>query len=197
MDGLLGQAFLHRLDVEYDLGAGGVRLAKPEGCGGANLAYWAKDGTPYSVIPLEWIDRDNPHTEAAVYINGVRLRAVFDTGSPSSFITENGAARAGVKTSDPGVVSIGQGQGVDAAFKSWVRTFASVKIGDEEIKNAPMVIGQSSAGFDVLLGADFFLSHHIYVANSQEKIYFTYSGGPVFRAPRPRPATATAAAAGP
>jgi tetratricopeptide (TPR) repeat protein len=32
----------------------------------------------------------------------------------------------------------------------------------------------------MLLGPDFFLSHHIYVANGQRKIYFTYNGGPVF-----------------
>jgi len=31
-----------------------------------------------------------------------------------------------------------------------------------------------------LLGADFFLAHHIYVAYSQNKLYFTYNGGPVF-----------------
>jgi hypothetical protein len=33
---------------------------------------------------------------------------------------------------------------------------------------------------DMLIGADFFLSHRIYVANSQRKLYFTYNGGPVF-----------------
>jgi tetratricopeptide (TPR) repeat protein len=56
-----------------------------------------------------------------------------------------------------------------------------VKIGDEEIKNAPMVIGQSpSDEFDMLIGADFFLSHRIYVSKSQHKLYFTYNGGPVF-----------------
>ena len=32
----------------------------------------------------------------------------------------------------------------------------------------------------MLIGADFFLSHHVYVANSQRKLYFTYNGGPVF-----------------
>jgi tetratricopeptide (TPR) repeat protein len=32
----------------------------------------------------------------------------------------------------------------------------------------------------MLLGADFFLSHHVYVANSQHRLYFTYNGGPVF-----------------
>jgi hypothetical protein len=34
--------------------------------------------------------------------------------------------------------------------------------------------------FDMLLGADFFLSHHILISNSQHKLYFTYNGGPVF-----------------
>ena len=32
----------------------------------------------------------------------------------------------------------------------------------------------------MLIGADFFLSHRIYVASSQKKLYFTYNGGPVF-----------------
>ena len=32
----------------------------------------------------------------------------------------------------------------------------------------------------MLIGADFFLSHRVYVANSQRKLYFTYNGGPVF-----------------
>jgi tetratricopeptide (TPR) repeat protein len=32
----------------------------------------------------------------------------------------------------------------------------------------------------MLIGADFFLSHRIYVASSQHRLYFTYNGGPVF-----------------
>ena len=32
----------------------------------------------------------------------------------------------------------------------------------------------------MLIGADFFLSHRVFIANSQDKIYFTYNGGPVF-----------------
>jgi tetratricopeptide (TPR) repeat protein len=33
---------------------------------------------------------------------------------------------------------------------------------------------------DMLIGIDYFLSHRIYVARSQRRMYFTYSGGPVF-----------------
>jgi hypothetical protein len=36
----------------------------------------------------------------------------------------------------------------------------------------------------MLLGADFFLSHRIFVSNEQHKVYFTYNGGPVFSASR-------------
>jgi tetratricopeptide (TPR) repeat protein len=32
----------------------------------------------------------------------------------------------------------------------------------------------------MLLGADFLLSHRVYVANSEHRLYFTYNGGPVF-----------------
>lgn len=194
VDGLLGQAFLRGTDVEYDLGGGSVKLVRAEGCAGTNLAYWAKDGAAYSVIPLEWADRDHSATEAAVYVNGVRMRAMFDTGSPLTFITDEAAARAGVRTSDPGVQAVRAYSGLDARGKAWIGAFKTVKIGDEEIRNAPLEIGQSiSASYDVLIGADFFLSHHVYVANSQGKIYFTYSGGPPFRVPRPETAAATAA----
>lgn len=191
LDGLLGQAFLRGVDVDYDLGAGMVRLVKPEGCQNANLAYWVKPGDSYSMAPLEWADRDNPHTETTIYVNGVKLKAVIDSGAGYSLITETAAARAGVRVGDPQVKPFREGEGLDGKFKSWIGTFSTVKVGDEEIKGAVLEIGRSSTSwFDVLLGADFLLSHHVYVANSQGKIYFTYSGGPPFRAPRPEQAAA-------
>jgi tetratricopeptide (TPR) repeat protein len=52
----------------------------------------------------------------------------------------------------------------------------------------------------MLIGADFMLSHRIYIARSQDKLYFTYNGGPVFRldsAPAPPPVTEATAAAPP
>ena len=53
----------------------------------------------------------------------------------------------------------------------------------------------------MLLGDDFFLSHRVYVANSQRKLYFTYNGGPVFalnaRKNAPADSAATAAESAP
>jgi hypothetical protein len=33
----------------------------------------------------------------------------------------------------------------------------------------------------MVIGADFFMAHRIYVARSQGKMYFTYKGGPIFQ----------------
>ena len=184
VSGLIGQNLLHYMDDEYDLKDGVLRLVKPKGCEAVELAYWAKAPMTYSMAPLEGTDSRDPHTVITVEINGVKMRADLDTGAPTSFITERAAVRAGVKTTDPGVTPAGYTHGLDhAAVKTWVASFASVKVGDEQIKNAKLSIGDTQAtDFDVLLGADFFLAHHVYVANSQNKIYFTYEGGPVFRA---------------
>ena len=34
---------------------------------------------------------------------------------------------------------------------------------------------------DMVIGADFFMAHRVYVARSQKKIYFTYKSGPIFQ----------------
>jgi predicted aspartyl protease len=181
--GFLGQNLLHQVDDEYDFKNGALRLIQPDGCEDSNLAYWAKPGDTYSEVALEPTNREAPHTVALIEINGQKLRAYFDTGADTSFITARAAARAGVRTSDPGVVPVHDTHGLDRDdIKTWVGRFADIKIGSEEIKNTKLSIGQTEADdFDVLIGADFFLAHHVYVANSQGKIYFTYAGGPVFR----------------
>jgi predicted aspartyl protease len=183
--GLLGQNVLQAADNEYDLKNGVLRFVRPADCGSDDLAYWVKPGMAYSMTALEKTNRENRHTISTITINGVKMRAYFDTGAPTSFITARAAARAGVKTSDPGVTPAGMTRGVDQTpIKTWLAPFADIKIGDEEIKNTRLTIGDSRADFfDVLIGADFFMAHRVYVANSQGKLYFSYGGGPVFRPP--------------
>jgi len=57
-----------------------------------------------------------------------------------------------------------------------VETFA---IGDELIKD-PALRGASLGLRDMLLGLDFLRAHRVLVANSQRRLYFTYTGGRVF-----------------
>lgn len=180
--GLLGQNVLGVADVEYDLPDGVIRLMRARDCGHAiNLAYWAKGGT-FSILKIEPRSPANPHTIGTVLLNGVKLRAAFDTGAATSVLSLRAAARAGVKPGDAGVEKAGFSRGLGQKVnQTWIGPFASFKIGDEEIQRAKLRFGDIGLeDVDMLIGADFFISHRLYVANGQHEIYFTYTGGRVF-----------------
>jgi hypothetical protein len=72
-----------------------------------------------------------------------------------------------------------------------IALFDTLDLGGEVIKNARLRIGDIKLGdADMLLGADFFLSHRVYVDSRANKVYFTYNGAPI----RPRRATPRSAA---
>ena len=182
LTGVIGQNVLRFTDVEYDLHNGVIRLMRPrEGCREAPLAYWA-GSQAYSVIDLDRPQSDFPPTRGAAFVNGARVRARFDTGADSSMLDLDAARRAGVEPGGAGVVEAGYARGIgDTPVKTWIAPIASVKLGDEEIRKTRIRIGHIEIGdFEMLIGADFFQSHRVYVANSQHKLYFTYNGGPVF-----------------
>ncbi|HEX3406127.1 MAG TPA: retropepsin-like aspartic protease, partial [Caulobacteraceae bacterium] len=188
-DGLLGQNALGGIDAEYDLANGVVRLFYPKGCGGADLAYWAPSGEGVGVLPIEPMVGPDRRLIGTATLNGVKIRVKFDSGASRSVLSIEGARRAGVKLDGPGVVQIGGSASVGARMaRSWIAPFQSFEIGGEQVKATRLRIADIQlTDADMLLGADFFLSHHIYIARSQNRIYFTYNGGPVFNLEGPRP----------
>ena len=178
--GLLGQNILRLGDVEYDLANGMIRLMRPTDCHKTVMVYWSGD-KPYSVIDIDWATPQSPHTRGVAYVNGAKIRVIFDTGAAQSVLTTRAAARAGVRPDGEGVTRAGVFRGIGRnSVLTWLGPFASFKIGDEEIRNTRLRFGDLSIDTDMLIGADFFLSHRVYVATSQRKLYFTYNGGPVF-----------------
>ena len=181
-DGLIGNNLLSYADVEFDLPNGEIRLFKPQGCpSNASLAYWATTGA-YSTVAIEPITPPQFKIVANVKVNGREMRALLDSGAGLSFITRRGATEAGVPVNGAAVQAGGVGGGIGRhEFDTWIAPFASLQIGDEEIKNShPMVGAADLEGAELLIGADFLLSHRVYVANSEHRIFFTYTGGPVF-----------------
>lgn len=180
-DGLLGANFLAMTDTEFDLANGMIRLFNPIGCHSANLAYWAGD-RPVSVVYISSLTHQSDQIRGEVVVNGVKLHAEFDTGTPRSMLTRRAAREAGLDIQGPharaGGLSGGLGRG---EFQTWIVPVDSLKIGDEEVKHTELRVGDIDLeGDDMLLGADFFLSHRVLVAKSQSKLYLTYNGGPVF-----------------
>jgi tetratricopeptide (TPR) repeat protein/predicted aspartyl protease len=181
--GLLGQNLLRVHDVDYNFPRGLITLMKSAGCRNGNLAYWtAGTSQPYSMIQIEPTTPMHTAIESVAYVNGHQISVVFDTGSAYSVLSLRAAERAGERPDSPGVVSAGMSRGTGRRqIPTWIAPFASFKLGDEEIKNTHLRIGENVAeGIDMLIGADFFLSHRVYVATELRRVFFTYSGGPVF-----------------
>jgi tetratricopeptide (TPR) repeat protein len=198
--GLLGQNVFRIADVEYDLANGVIRLVRPTDCKHASLAYWATAaGKPYSVIDIQFATAQEPHTKAVAYVNGTKIRVMFDTGAGQSLLTLAAAKHAGITPASEGVNPGGPLGGIGhRVANTWIARFASFRLGDEEIQHARLRFGDAEVEADMLIGADFFLSHRVYVASSQHKLYFTYNGGPVFDLEgAPRAAKATDADATP
>ena len=182
--GVVGQDILGAYDVEYDLGRGAIRLMKPVECSGAALAYWAGQR------PVAEVRIDAPEgahvmqTVGEAHLNGVRIKVMFDSGAQVSVLDVHAAVRAGVKLdgsdAKPAGLIYGSGQ---KPMKAWMVKFASFKMGDEEIRSPEIRVTELGQDVDMLLGDDFFLSHRVYVANSQHRLYLTYEGGSVFGVP--------------
>jgi hypothetical protein len=153
------------VDIEYDLANGVVRLLRSHDCGSAVLAYWMKPGQFYSILDFSAAAAEAPHIGGSASVNGTPIHFMLDPGSAVSTLANRAAQAAGVHADRPGVALI-----------------AIFRIGDEEVRNASLRVGELpvAANTDMVIGADFLRFHRLYVSVSQGKLYFTHNGGPVF-----------------
>jgi len=97
------------------------------------------------------------------------------------------------------VAKAGETHGLGALpLQTYVGVFQTFSFGDETIKNAQLPHRRSVRGrqggqarlhiptaaidtSDMLLGADFFRSHRVYVSLGRRTVYVSYVGGPVFQ----------------
>jgi len=180
--GLIGQNLIGGADTEYDLANGFIRLFRAKDCSDRSMAYW-HGTTDVAVVDIESRTALAPHIIGTSLLNGKKIRVVFDSGASHSVLTLKAAARAGIKPDQENVSAAGLSSGIGKKIiETSTARFDELDLGGEKIKNARLQLGdlEIGNGADMLLGADFFLSHRIYVAAKQRKIYFTYNGGRVF-----------------
>jgi predicted aspartyl protease len=184
-DGVIGQSLFQNHDVEYDLANGVIRLMRPKDCGEAGLAYWVAANQTYSMVEIGLMTPAHPFVSGTALLNGSQIRVLFDTGANASRISAQAAMQAGLKANPSDLIDAGYSRGMGRpAVMTHMASFSSLKVGDEMIRNPHLRVGDTREGIDMLLGADFFASHRIYVSNTQHKLYFTYNGGQVFSASR-------------
>jgi len=184
----LGQEFFRNVEVEFDFPNAAMRLYQSEDCERTALSYWT--GEPANEVPIE----RSSHLRLTLQINGRPVLAQIDSGASQSVVDARAAARLGITRSTAGVIDGGCSAGLGRdPIQTWIAPFDLVTIGEEHIRNAKIRFGELWSGVmtrsaptalqrlpEMLLGVDFLRSHRVLVANSQNKIYFTYSGGPVF-----------------
>jgi tetratricopeptide (TPR) repeat protein/predicted aspartyl protease len=179
--GLLGQNILGVADAEYDLPHGMVRLMRGKDCRDASMGYWAGP-RPVTTVQIETLLGAKRHTIGTISVNGVKLKAMFDTGAPNSTLTLAAAKRLGVTPDSPGVTAAGFATGLgQGQSRAWRARFESINIGGEEIRRPWLGIADKLIdGPDMIIGVDFFLTHRIYVDNQNHRMWITYEGGPMF-----------------
>lgn len=182
-DALLGANLLDFADLEIDLAHGKVTLFKAEHCEKASLAYWVKDGK-YNVADLEPADRAyDRRSFLTVTINGTKVRAVLDSGAGATLLSRDAARRAGIDVKALGLQAGTSTFGIGAKpVRTWTVNIDRFSVGSETIQHSQMMVLDGNFGdkTEMLLGVDFLLAHHMFIANSKKKAYFTYNGGRVF-----------------
>jgi len=182
-DAIVGGDFLMHMDVEIFLAEKKLKFFSPHNCASTYLGYWNPNAV---VTPLDF-DRNGKRPLIEVEINGVKMRALIDSGSSISIIKSSAAKRTGISIDAPSVKQIGTVNGIgNKLVKLSETTFKTFTIADETINNAHLKIiddgkGRSWEEFDVILGADFLRSHRVLFAVSQKLVYLSYTGGPAFQ----------------
>jgi hypothetical protein len=67
---------------------------------------------------------------------------------------------------------------------SWTATFDRLQVGAEEARGVALTFtDKPHANADLILGADFFLAHRVFVARSQNRLYIVRNDGAPVLAP--------------
>jgi clan AA aspartic protease (TIGR02281 family) len=182
--GLLGANLLDLADLEIDLAHGKLTLFKVDHCDNLSLAYWSKDGN-YNVADIEPSDSQiDRRTFLDIIINGKKVRGLIDSGAFATVLSRRAAERIGIDLAGPDVKAGVRGIGLGGKqMKTWTVRIDSFSVGTETIHHSQMQVIDGQLGdneTDMLLGVDFLLAHHMFIANSEKKAYFTYNGGRVF-----------------
>jgi lipoprotein NlpI len=184
VDLILGEDVFGSVDTEFDYASGVVRLFHPMDCKGVSLSYWDPNALQ---VPIE----DEKIVYVPLKVNGRVARAMIDSGASSSLVSLYFASKVGITPDSPGVVpsSCSMGIGADAVH-SWVARFDTIALAEETIRDPRLRVADYTTGManvrggvsDVILGTDFLKAHRMLISRSQDKVYFSYTGGLIFPA---------------
>ncbi len=147
-DGILGTDFWALHIVGFNLDRGALRLYPPK------VDFLANGSETWDVFKMRWRKQDNG-LYADILINGVKARALVDTGASTSGITRDLAAKAGFDK-DEGEESVVVGV-TGKGLKTRLVTAKSISAGTKVWHNVPIIIADRDRfghNTQVILGMD-------------------------------------------
>lgn len=141
-------------------------------------------------------------------LDGHEVVALLDTGAVLSTVTSQTLRETGIKPEVQPVSATSTRGLANQPIETTIAVFPTLTIGQESVrnvklriadlfgKNTEVTLGSRVARSVIedpglIIGADFFMAHRIYVARSQGKMYFTYKGGPIFQHIAPKAAASS------
>jgi Aspartyl protease len=188
--GIFGAGYLANFDVELDPTSGRVNLFEPKHCPG-KVVYWAKE---YFRLPVHF---DGKRLETQVTLDGKPVRAVIDTGAGVTTLRLAVArSRFGIET--PDAAATGRQlklHGLEGApLDTFPHVFHTLTLGDITLNDTNVIIADIDSGRgaeqtgshivgipdqpDMLIGLPLLRRLHLFIAYSEEAIYFTIADPP-------------------
>ncbi len=173
LDGLLGRDFLSLFDLDLDLPGSAVTLYAVTGCTTGFLP-WSR---PYVALPVT-----NPAETALVVgvsLDGVKLRALLDTGAGTTVLAAPGMARMGLEpehlAASPSATAGGLGP---RRVTGWHHQFRVLAIGDDvtaapRLWVAPIRLAPIT---DMLLGADWLATRRMWISYATRQVFVEHRG---------------------
>ena len=192
IDGLLGMDLLTPYDIDLDFIGQHILLFDPTG--GCFIPTVAMAPTLY-IAPLAYI-RNDALAEVDVVIDGKHIRALIDSGSPTSVLFRHAAARLNLNLDRFNGPDHHESRGVGPKrIKSFTQVFPRIAIGNFALKGLPVEVldqpgfaiervhtgylladdddGQVGAE-QMILGVDFLDKVHVWISHSSRRLIMQY-----------------------
>jgi hypothetical protein len=170
IDGVLGRDFLKAFDLGLDLQALTLTLFDVRDCHGRFLPWT----TPYAALPVDLpMGRVDPAVIVAVQIDGVRLRALLDTGAARSLVIAPGRNRLGLTAERLADATGGQAAGLGPrALPVQAYRFGAMTVGTDTWQHPTLMVGDARmGGIDMVLGNDWLAGRRIWLSYATLQVF--------------------------
>ncbi|MBW8709242.1 MAG: clan AA aspartic protease [Alphaproteobacteria bacterium] len=167
-EGILAPDILKHFDVDLDFVHGKLNLISPKHCKG-KVVYWTSG---YVALPMEVVD--DGHIQVPVTVNGVKLRAILDTGARMTIMSMRAAKQLGITEKSIDLKSANE---KEEKYKLYNYPFKQLDFDGVTVNNPYILV--ASDGFlpardtDILIGISTLRQLHLYIAYGEEKLYVT------------------------